>query len=447
MFGGAIGGGKTDALIRWLREGVQHRNFSGLFLRRTFSQLMGSPTTPIERSYAFFKPLGGKFNSTHRYWTWPNGAMIAFGHMQYEMDKHNYDGHEYHRIAFDQVEQFSEGQYTYMFSRMRRLKDYPITCGMRSAANPIGGSWVKHRFVTDEAIKALKSFTAKDPSPPGMWFRADNGAIYMPSRIADNPSLEVDEYIDRLQLKLGAVLAAKLANGDWSVVEGSIIDPENLRYFSVKGQFIIPLQKNHSREGFSIDSLKCKRFATIDTAGTSKQRAKELKGANPSWSACGIWDYYPGNTSLFLRHVWRKRVDWLDLKRDAARVIQEWRCPNAYIEGAHHGQTLAAELRKVCKVELINPKLPGMKKSTKGDPHGAKYERSISSGLLGKIERGEFYLPDAETVPGVLAWLRDYESELLGWTGLPDETSDQVDMSSYAAYRAIKAGQSWGGAV
>jgi len=447
MFGGSLGGGKTDALLRWLRQGVKHANFSGLFLRRTYAQLQGSPTAPIERSHSFFKPLGGKFHAGDKVWKFPNGAMIKFGHMQYENDKHNYDGPEYHRICFDQVEQFSETQYRWMFSRLRRLKNYPVPCGMRSAANPIGGSWVKHRFVTDEAIKALKGFTAYDPSPPGMWFKADCGAVFMPSRVADNPSLETGEYIERLQQKLGAVLAAKLANGDWSAVEGAIIDAENLRYFTLRGQFIMPLRKDRAKEGFSIDSLKCKRFATIDTAGTSKQRAAELKGANPSWSACGIWDYYPGNTSLFLRHVWRKRVDWLDLKRDAAQVIQEWRCPNAYIEMAHHGKPLADELGRVCKAELINPKLPGMKKATKGDPHGAKYERSISSGLLGKIERGEFYLPDAETVPGVLAWLRDYEGELLSWTGLPDETSDQVDMSSYAAYRAIKAGQSWGGAV
>ena len=78
--------------------------------------------------------------------------------------------------------------------------------------------------------ETLKGFTAHDPSPAGMKFKCPGtDGWFLPSRIADNPSLEVEEYISRLRGKLGGVLAAKLANGDWSAVEGAVFDAENLR--------------------------------------------------------------------------------------------------------------------------------------------------------------------------------------------------------------------------
>ena len=445
MVGGALGGGKTEVLLQWLKEGVQHPGFSGLFLRRTFSQLRGSPTTPIERSWKFFAPLGGVFNSTEKYWKFPNGAMVRFGHIQHESDVHNYDGHELHRICFDQVEQFSETQYQYLFSRLRRLKDYPIPCGMRSSANPIGGSWVKRRFVSEQAIQTLKQFTAYDKSPPGMMFTSDCGAVFVPSRVADNPSLAVREYIDRLRAKLGATLAAKLANGDWSAVEGAIIDSENLRYYTVSGGMIKPLDSSGNAITV-INTSSMRRFATIDTAGTSAQKAREDRGANHSWSVCGIWDYSPSLKMLFLRHVWRQRVEWFDLKTKVAEVLRTWQVPHVIIEMAHHGQPLAAELRKECSVTLQPPVLSGMK--TSGVPaEGAKHERAIASGLLGMIESGSFRLPDVHTVAGVGNWMPEFESELLGWTGRPNETSDQIDMCSYAANYTKQHVIKWGGVV
>ncbi len=751
MFGGAVGGGKSEALLAWLREGVRHANFSGLFLRRTFAQLRGSPTTPIERSWKFFRPLGGVFNATEKYWKFANGAMIRFGHMQHEDDKHNYDGPEFHRICverrtpikmadgqwkplcrlsvgeevltlegsrpirkiwqvgrkpvvrastrhgaslisdshrmltsvgwvspseqrsilcqilltslanflttysgcgrlcarthsdrqpvwlgaavalvqaaplclgawlandrngfaascdaplataplgewyvhgvlhglaprltessydreshrhalscvsgecgaldsrgdypvcsdfrdaqshqsqasgqaripllaaaglrsladlraddrenipahslgrielnhpyttrrldicedvhlgpvhmarageaelmdltvegashylvfgnipvsncFDQVEQFSETQYEYMFSRLRRTVDFDLPCGIRSAANPVGASWVKRRFVTEEAIETLKGYTAHDPSPPGMQFVAENGAVFLPSRIADNPSLQVDEYIERLRAKLGAVLAARLANGDWSVVEGALIDPGWLRYYSVQGRLLRPLAATREGLGPVIDSAQCQRFATVDTAGTSKQKAAEDKGKPPSWSVCAIWDYWSEARFLFLRHVWRDRVDWNALKTDVRAVLAEWQVKRILIENAHFGQPLAEELAGLGNIQLVGPMVAGMQTARSGDVKSAKQERAIASGFLTAIENAELYLPDVGTVPGAAKWMPECESELLGWTGRPDETADQIDVFSYAVDHVGRNRLSWGGVI
>ena len=50
---------------------------------------------------------------------------------------------------------------------------------------------------------------------------------------------------------------------------------------------------------------------------------------------------------------------------------------------------------------------------------GAKLERAVASGMLSKLEAGQLFLPRFNN-----AWAPRYESELLSWTGLPEETSD-----------------------
>jgi phage terminase large subunit-like protein len=436
LFGGAVGGAKTEALELWLSEGVRHANFSGLFLRRTFPELEGSPTSPLERSRRIFSPMGGILSG--RTWTFPNNAMVTFSAMNLEKDKHKYDGHEYHRIAFDQVEQFTETQYTYMFSRLRRTVGFPIGCGIRSSANPIGGNWVRRRFVSDEAIKELAKYTAYDASPAGMVFDCPGTqGFFMPSRIADNPSIEVNEYVERLRLRLSAVLAAKLANGDWSVREGSVINGDNFRYYSTHMSMLEPLLGMEDPVRFN--PANARRFAVVDTAGTSKQKAEESKGKPASWSVCSIWDHYP-KFGLFLRHVWRERVGWPDLRDEIRKVLSAWGNPQCLIENAHHGQVLAAEI----KHSILQPTvIAGMKKSDSG----AKYDRAVAAGLFHQIEEGKFWLPEVATVEGVSRWMPEFESELLAWTGLPEETADQIDVCSYAVNYVRLRQTSWGGVV
>lgn len=439
MYGGAVGGAKTEAGLLWLAEGVEHAGFSGMFLRRTSAQLSGSPTSPIERSFKFFTRMGGKISGS--VWKFPNGAVVRLEGMQHENSKHDFDGHEFHRIFFDQVEQFSETQYSYMFSRLRRLKGFPITCGIRSSSNPIGGHWVRRRFVSQEAIDGLQGFTAYDPSPPGMQFKCPGtDGVFLPSRIADNPSLEVDEYIARLRKRLGAVLAAKLANGDWSAVEGAVIDSEDFRYYSMQGETILPMLELEDQ--IKILAGDRTRFAIVDTAGTSSQKLKESKGNPPSWSVCSVWESHP--TGLFLRHVWRRRVGWPDLHQQIDQVLKKWGNPLCIIENAHFGQALASELKsRGQRVQLQPTALPGMKKTTRG----AKYERAVTSGLLGMLSAHELYFPNPAAVPGAADWMPEFESELTGWTGLPDETADQIDNCSYAAHKVRSKVSRWDGVL
>ena len=98
---------------------------------------------------------------------------------------------------------------------------------------------------------------------------------------------------------------------------------------------------------------------------------------------------------------------------------------------------MAAELRGF-HTELVSP-IPHRARGEEGKP--GKLERATT--LLNKLEKGEIFLPRYNN-----SWLPELESEWLTWTGMDDETSDQVDAAAYAARHASgNSGGSWGGVV
>jgi hypothetical protein len=150
-----------------------------------------------------------------------------------------------------------------------------------------------------------------------------------------------------------------------------------------------------------------------------------------------VWDHLPQDDLLFLRHVWRARVEWSGLKAGAAAVLRDWRLRSVRIENAHCGPMLRAELATFGDVTLVGPTLPGMCDGYRG----AKLERAIASGLLNRLERGGLFVPQDAT------WLPDYERELTSWAGLPDEPADQIDATAYAAWECRKSKSVWRGVV
>ena len=79
LYGGAVGGGKTDALlVEGLRQ-VNNPNYWAILFRRTTKELFWV----IERSRQLFPALvpGCRFNQTEKVWTFPSGAKYFLSHM------------------------------------------------------------------------------------------------------------------------------------------------------------------------------------------------------------------------------------------------------------------------------------------------------------------------------------------------------------------------------
>lgn len=223
LFGGSAGPGKTDCLVALATRDVERPGYKGLLLRRTFPRLREI----MDRCWRLYPTIGGEYRATEHRWTFPTGdaprgrkSTIELGHMQHEDDKYNYHGQEYAFVGFDELTQFTETQYTYLFSRARST-DPGIRVRVRSTTNPggIGHNWVKERFVN----AATPSTTFIDP-------RTGLSRVFIPAKIYDNPTLiESDPgYLSRLEA-LPEIERKRLLHGDWDVFSGQVFSELSMR--------------------------------------------------------------------------------------------------------------------------------------------------------------------------------------------------------------------------
>lgn len=221
LYGGAAGGGKSDFLLAGALRYIHHRQFAGVFFRRSFPELEDA----VERAREIFEPFGGHYNKNESVFRFPEGSRFYLLHLQLDADAFKHRGRAYQYIAFDELTTFSEFQYRYLMSRARSAHGIPIE--VRSGTNPEPG-WVKQRWApwVDEKWEGERA-------QPGqiLWYKNDpatgleryvphgtKGALsrtFMPARLADNKKLGED-YADRLAATQDAVQVARLLGGDWS---------------------------------------------------------------------------------------------------------------------------------------------------------------------------------------------------------------------------------------
>lgn len=201
MYGGAAGGGKSDALLMGALQFVDVPGYRAIIFRRTYADL-ALPGALMDRAHEWLASSGARWNSQSKTWTFPSGATVGFGYLDTEQTKFRYQGAEFQYIAFDELTQFEETQYRYLFSRLRRLAGVEVPLRMRAASNPggIGHAWVRQRFLVE----------------------AEAGRrVFVPATLDDNPYLDRGEYIESLS-ELDPVTRQQLLEGDWdATVRGS----------------------------------------------------------------------------------------------------------------------------------------------------------------------------------------------------------------------------------
>ena len=324
FFGGAAGGSKTDALAMCALRYVSVPNYSCLILRRD-TQRLALPNAIMDRMRQWCYSCDVSWNAQQKTLRFPAGSVIQFGFIDNPDDRFRYASAEFQTIIFEELTEFrlasdEANPYLFMFSRLRRTDTNPVPLQIISASNPgnIGHSWVKERFLTADAAKALS-----EGADDSVFYK--DGRAFIPSRIKDNPAINPREYEASL-MHLPAVTRARLMDGDWSIQEAAIIRPEMLRYYSLRGNVIQALNADGTFSGAETDERQCTRFATVDTAGTTKDKANEKSGRASSWSVCAVWDYWQVINALFLRYVWRDRVNWDGLKSGVRETCREWNC-------------------------------------------------------------------------------------------------------------------------
>jgi predicted phage terminase large subunit-like protein len=244
FYGGAGGGGKSDALLMSALQYADIPGYHALIIRRHVADLT-LPNALLDRARGWLR--GRKdvhWNESKNQWQFANGATLTFGYLAGSRDIDRYASAEFHFIGVDELTQFSEKVYLDLFARLRapacpackfemlsrshhgivhqqhkkdcfecielerhrgrvlgkkthHVEAAHIPLRMRAASNPgnVGHDWVKRRFV--ERLGA-----------PG------GDRIFVPARLNENPYINREDYVKSL-LNLDPVTRARILKGDW----------------------------------------------------------------------------------------------------------------------------------------------------------------------------------------------------------------------------------------
>jgi predicted phage terminase large subunit-like protein len=237
FYGGAAGGGKSDALLMAALQYVDIPGYNAIILRNTYANL-SKPEGLLDRAAEWLAGQDVKWNGSINQWRFPSRATLSFGYLDGPMDHYNYQGPAYQFVGIDEIVQIRKNQATYMFSRMRKkvpssyiedlrkfdkYKHFPeekllefyeqykeLPLRFRATSNPpqpeqlAKGAWVKRRYVDPMTRKPDK--------------------VFISAKIDDNPHLDKESYVKSLN-ELDPVTKAQLLKGDWDIrVKGRMFD-------------------------------------------------------------------------------------------------------------------------------------------------------------------------------------------------------------------------------
>lgn len=296
FYGGAAGGGKSDALLQAALQYVDVPGYAALILRKTWQDLT-QPGAIMDRADKWLAPTPALKKQGGRVWEFPSGARLVFGYVMHHRDVDQYASAEYQFIGIDEVTRgWEERTYEFLFSRIRRPA---IPC--KSCTAPVntadGGETWFHREPTDRCSRAtaddralgeypsapdgtnifnvpLRMRTGANPGGSGhLWAKRrfvdpetrEEEAVFVPAKLVDNPSLDRSEYESSLS-HLGPVERQRMLNGDWDVIE------EGNMFKRWWWQYV-------DREGVPSDGIRLCRY--WDMAAISPKRA--LQGGSSDW--------------------------------------------------------------------------------------------------------------------------------------------------------------------
>lgn len=405
FFGGAAGGGKSDALLMGALQYVHVENFSAIIFRKSLTDLELSDGL-IPRSHQWLDDTDADWNGSLHRWTFPSRATLQFGYLARELDRFRYRSSAYQYIAFDELTDFFKDDYEFLFTRLRRPLTMKVPLKMRSASNPGGPGhrWVKRHFRIRPAPDGTGRFVGQNPDRP-----------YIPSFLSDNPYLDQAAYEDSLE-HVDEITKSQYLHGDWAAsFKGRFRRGWCQRRYTVQGN-MVNLEKMAS---YNISS--CYLFQIVDPAASARHGPSDdnYKRKMPSWTVIATFLAIDGNL------IWwdniRIREEIPQVLRAVKLAAKTHRPDFIGIESSG----LGIGVYQMLEMDGL-PVRPLLPRSSD------KVVRATDASH--RMKRGKVWLP--EDAP----WLEDLEDELFTWTGHPDEQDDQVDVLAYASMMVTEMG-------
>ncbi len=321
-FGGQAGGSKSFSLILDPLSQIHLEKFHAIMFRRTYKQLAGDDGL-IELSHDVYPLLGGNYHKGEHLWTFNDyPGTVRFSHLQHELDIKNHRGHQYAWIGFDELQDFTERQYLFLFSR-NRCPNPEVTLYVRTTFNPggIGHYWVKKRFIDSNLryqVKYFRRIRGKD-----IEVREDDRwglpRMFIPSRLEDNPYLyqggEGDYEVNLHQLE--EVDFRRLRRGDWEIrpegrvyhqfTDANIISYDELQMMLHTEETKSKIVYYHGNDFGSVNRafIGAARdvngnyyiyYAEVFPEGTTQERADKINHIFKGKKVRGGWGGAPGET-------------------------------------------------------------------------------------------------------------------------------------------------------
>lgn len=438
LYGGAAGGGKSDALLMAALMYVDVPYYNAIIFRRTLTDLQQGEGL-LTRALDWLAPHPDvKYIPSLHCFQFPSGARLSFGYMGSLTAWEHYQGSAYQFIGWDELTQHAEQDYREMRSRARKkqchlhggrningkrspLPDDPscdqcrmygalsrVPIRIRATSNPGGRGhiWVKKRFlihkdkVTQDWVSGVKE-------------RPFIGATFL-----DNPALDQESYERELD-ELDEARKEQLKHGDWDKVANGRYKHEWFRNYEYRGGYyvLIDPQTGELKEAFHESKLTI--FTIVDVACSVRSGVagesfyKNTRG--PSWTVIGTFGITPGrNPKLLTLDIQRFQEESPHLFPALRENVRKWHPVHVGMDANGPGKPIAqlAMAEGIPVKELIT--------------HHDKIANSAE--MQSHTRSGRIYVPNASE------WVDDCVGELTCWTGHPWDVDDQVDVFSNAGH-------------
>ena len=452
LFGGALGGGKSDYLLMEALRYCDIPGFSSIIFRRQLTDLK-QPGALIHRSHEWLGQFANKgmckWVADEHAWIfkckYSNGApgpdaRLQFGYIGDASVKDRYQSAEYQYVAFDELSQWpDDSDYLFMRSRIRNtvcpthgkdsdgnprwhnnchicdaLRQLPLR--VRCATNP-GAAWIKRRF---QIVPDPKQFPDKRQALIAMqegmkvnFVGIHPQRVFIPSFIDDNPHLDLKAY--RVMLKeMSDEDRARLEDGNWEARKDALFKRRWQTFYYLTSSGWTFLDTLGRRDGDLRPFHSLRIFTVTDPAVTVRAGPvdEQVGKKKKSWCVIGVFGVTRDNRLLMLEiRKFRKEIPsvietLVELNNKWHPSFNKIECNGVGIGVAQYAQLAGLHVQKTYR---------------KAD----KIENSLSAQIL--MKNGQILFPETAD------WLEDVEDVLFGWTGLPTEEDDVVDVISDAA--------------